>query len=307
MAPVADLELEIDGRELTISHPEKILFPKDGITKRDLVDYYRRIAPVALPHWRDRPLTMRRFPDGIGKKGFFQKDLPDHFPDWIDRIELPKEGGTVTHVLANEAATLVYLANQGCITAHLALARAGRSDRPDRLIFDLDPSDDDFARVQRAAGWLKDLLDGLDAPSFVQTTGSRGLHVVLALDRSAGFDEARAFARDVAEHLAGEHPDELTVEQRKAERGNRIYLDIQRNAYGQTAVAPYAVRARNGAGIATPLDWSEALDPKTGAASYTVRNIFRRLGQKADPWTDIDASSLQLEALAERFDRLESG
>ncbi len=307
MAPVADLELEIEGHDLVITHPEKILFPKDGITKRDLVDYYRRVAPVALPHWRDRPLTMQRFPDGIGKKGFFQKDLPDHFPDWIDRIELPKEGGTVTHVLANRPATLVYLANQGCITAHLAPARADRPDRPDRLILDLDPGDDDFARVQRAAGWLKDLLDGLDAPSFVQTTGSRGLHVVLALDRSAGFDEARTLARDLAEHLVRAHPDDLTLEQRKEKRGSRVYLDVMRNAYGQTAVAPYAVRARNGAGIATPLDWSEALDPALGPARYTMRNIFRRLGQKSDPWAKIDAHALQLGALAERFDRLQSG
>lgn len=304
MPRMADLALEIDGREVTISHPEKVLFPRDGITKRDLADYYRRIAPVALPHWRDRPLSMQRFPDGIGEKGFFQKDVPDYFPDWIDRAELPKEDGTITHLLANEAATLVYLANQGCITSHLALARADRPDHPDRLIFDLDPSDDDFTHVQRAAAWLKELLDRLEAPSFVKTTGSRGLHVVLVLDRSAGFDATRAFARDVAERLVREHPDELTIEQRKAERGDRIYLDIQRNAYGQTAVAPYAVRARNGAGIATPLDWPEALDPELGPASYTMKNIFRRLGQKTDPWADIEAHARPLAALVERFERL---
>ncbi|MEZ5862342.1 MAG: non-homologous end-joining DNA ligase [Geminicoccaceae bacterium] len=301
---MADLVHDIDGHRVTISHPEKVLFPEDGITKRDLADYYARIARIALPHWRDRPLTLQRFPDGIGKHGFFQKGVPEHFPGWIDRVELPKEGGTVTYLLANQPATLVYLADQACITAHLALARRDRPDHPDRLIFDLDPSDGDFARVQRAAGWLKQLLDALDAPSFVQTTGSRGLHVVLVLDRSAGFDETRAFARQLAGHLAGTHPETLTVEQRKAKREGRVYLDIMRNAYGQTAVAPYAVRARNGAGIATPLDWREALDPKLRPASYTMRNIFRRLGRKADPWRDIDSSAQSLAVLSKCFARL---
>ncbi|MEQ8697792.1 MAG: non-homologous end-joining DNA ligase [Bauldia litoralis] len=293
--------ITVDGHEIELSNLDKILFPDSGITKGDLVDYYRRIAPVALPHWRGRPLSMHRFPDGIGADGFFQKEVPGYFPDWIDRIELPKQDGTVTYAVADKAATLVYLANQGCITPHLSLARRDKPDHPDRLIFDLDPSDDDFAKIQRAAKRVRALLDDLDMASFVQTSGSRGLHVVVPLDRSADFDEARAFARDAAESLAERYPQELTVEQRKDKRGDRVFLDYLRNAYGQTSVAPYAVRAIEGAPVATPLRWSEAgagdLDPR----KYTLRNIFRRLSRIDDPWEQLPRRRYSISAAAKRL------
>lgn len=292
--------ITVDGREIALSNLDKPFFPEDGITKGDLVDYYRRIAPVALPHWRDRPLSMHRFPDGIGEEGFFQKDMPDHFPGWIDSAELPKEGGSVTYILANEAATLVYIANQGCITPHLALARADAPERPDRMIFDLDPSDDDFGKVQDAAERLRARLEALDLPVFVQTTGSRGLHLVVPLDTSAPFDPVRAAARRVAETVAEEAPDLATVAQRKASRGDRVFLDTLRNAYGQTAVAPYAVRARPGAPVATPLTWEEALSADMTPRRYTIANIFRRMGQTDDPWADIDDHPADAATFAER-------
>lgn len=293
--------ITVDGHEIELSNLDKILFPDSGITKGDLVDYYRRIAPVALPHWRGRPLSMHRFPDGIGEDGFFQKEVPGYFPDWIDRIELPKQDGTVTYAVADNAATLVYLANQGCITPHLSLARRDKPDHPDRLIFDLDPSDDDFAKIQRAAKRVRALLDDLDMASFVQTSGSRGLHVVVPLDRSADFDEARTFARDAAERLVERYPQEFTVEQRKDKRGDRVFLDYLRNAYGQTSVAPYAVRAIEGAPVATPLRWSEAgagdLDPR----KYTLRNIFRRLSRIDDPWEQLPRRRYSISAAAKRL------
>jgi bifunctional non-homologous end joining protein LigD len=203
--------LTVDGHEIELSNLDKVLFPDSGLTKADLVDYYRRIAEVALVHYRDRPLTMERFPDGIGEEGFIQKDAPDYFPDWIERAELKKAGGTVSSVIANNAATLVYLANQGCITPHLGLSRIDQVDKPDRLMFDLDPSVDDFAKVQAAARWLRELLESLEITSFVQTTGSRGLHVVVPLERSAGFDEIRKCAARLADVLARQHPEDLTV------------------------------------------------------------------------------------------------
>ncbi len=236
----------VGGRRIELSNLDKVMFPAADLTKGDLVDYYRRIADDALRHFRDRPLSMQRFPDGIAGEGFFQKDIPDSFPDWIDRVELAKADGTVTYVVANEPATLVYLANQGCITPHLGLSRCDEPDRPDQLILDLDPSDGDFAKVQKAARLLRRLFDDLDLPSFVKTTGSRGLHVLVPLDRSADFDTARDFARAVAEHLAVRHDRLVTVEQRKDKRGDRVFLDYLRNAYGQTAVAPYGVRAIGG-------------------------------------------------------------
>ncbi len=293
--------IEIDRHEIALSNADKVLFPESGLTKGDLVDYYRRIADVALPHLRGRPLSLQRFPDGIGSHGFFQKDRPDYFPAWIEGKALSKEDGSVTYVVADNAATLVYLANQACITPHVGLSRVDRIDAPDRLIFDLDPSGDDFSEVQDAARKVRALLAELDLVSFVQTTGSRGLHVVVPLDRSADFDEVRGFARALAQHLARQHPDTLTVEQRKQARGDRVFLDYLRNAYGQTAVAPYAVRAIEGAPIATPLTWPEALAPDMSPRKYTISNIFRRLGQTGDPWAHIDREATSLAAAHERL------
>jgi bifunctional non-homologous end joining protein LigD len=292
---MAEDSVTIGGHTVALSNLDKVLFPQSGLTKGDLVGYYRRIAEVALPHYRDRPLTMHRYPDGIGLDGFFQKDVPDYFPAWVERAKLGKKGGTVDYVLTNNAATLVYLANQGCITPHLALARRDQPEHPDRLIFDLDPSDDDFGKVTAAAGRVREMLDNLDLVSFVQTTGSRGLHVVVPLDRSADFDGARDFAHALARCLAARHPDELTVEQRKSKRGSRVFLDYLRNAYGQTAVAPYAVRAREGAPVATPLRWDEVGRKDLTPQMYTITNVFRRLAQTADPWSGIDRHARSLD------------
>lgn len=297
--------VDIEGRTVELSKPDKVLFPTDGITKADLFDYYRRIAKVALPHYRGRPLTMERYPDGIDDEGFIQKDAPEYFPDWVERAEISKENGTVHHVLANNAATLAYLAGQGVITPHLGLSRVDRIRAPDRLIFDLDPSDNDFSKVQFAAKSLRATLDEMRFASFVQSTGSRGLHVVVPLDRSADFDDVRDFARRLTAVLARQHPKELTVEHRKKDRGDRVYLDIARNAYGQTAVGPYGVRARPGAPVATPLDWNEALDGRMGPQRYTIRNLFQRLGAKTDPWAAIDEAAVEARSLEKAIEAIE--
>lgn len=290
------------------SNQSKVLFPRAGITKGDLIRYYRRIAPLVLPYWRDRPLSQHRFPDGIARPGFFQKEIPAHFPDWIERASLrARTDGTVTYVLANNEATLVYLANQACITPHLGLSRIDRVDHPDWLVFDLDPSDEDFEKVRFAARAVHALLGRLELESFVQTSGSRGLHVFVPLDRTADFEQVRAFARAVARHLANRHPDRLTTEQRKRKRGDRVYLDIMRNGYGQTTVAPYAVRAREGAPVATPLEWAEVGDRRLHPQRYTIANIFRRLAKKTDPWTNMADRAQSLDRARERLSNLRSG
>jgi bifunctional non-homologous end joining protein LigD len=291
--------IEAGGRKVEISRPDKVLFPDAGITKFDLARYWARIAMVALPHVRDRPLTMRRYPDGIGSGGFFQKNIPEHFPDWIDRVDLPKEGGTVTHLLANDAATLVFLADQASLELHLALAKAGAPRYPDRMIFDLDPSDEDFGKVQEVARAVKTALEARGLESFVKTTGSRGLHVVLPLDGGAEVDRLRPFARGLAAEVAERHPKLVTVEQRKDKRGDRVLVDTFRTAYGQTAIAPYSIRARPGAPVATPLRWDEAFSSGLTPDRYTIASIFRRLGQLEDPWTGIDDDPADAVALAE--------
>jgi bifunctional non-homologous end joining protein LigD len=279
--------IEVHGRAIALSHTDKVLFPEAGLTKGDLIAYYRRIAPVMLPHLAGRPLSMQRYPDGITVDGFMQKNASDYFPDWIERAPLAKQNGEVQHVVARDGATLVYLANQAALTLHVGLSRVDCIDRPDRLVIDLDPSDDDFAKVKRAARRARRLLEALGLVPFVQTTGSRGLHVWVPLERKEDFDAVRAFASRIADRLVAACPDELTTEQRKAARGDRVFVDIARNAYGQTAAAPYTVRARPTAPVATPLGWDELADRGLSPERYTIANLFRRLAQKPDPWRDI--------------------
>jgi bifunctional non-homologous end joining protein LigD len=287
-----------------ISSADKVLFPNDGITKGDLATYYDKIALVMLPHVRDRAVTMHRFPNGLKGEGFIQKAVPDYFPDWIKTVSVRKVQGMVTHVVIDKAATLAYLADQACITPHVWLSRVDRLDHPDRLIFDLDPSGRDFEPVLEAAWGLHDLLSQIGLGAHVMTTGSRGLHVVAPLDRSADFDASRALARQVAHVIAQRTPDRLTLEQRKNKRRGRVFIDTMRNAYGQLAVAPYAVRALPGAPVAAPLAWDE-LDKFADAQAYTISSIFRRLARKGDPWKDIARRAHSIAAAQRSFNELE--
>jgi bifunctional non-homologous end joining protein LigD len=278
--------------KVKISNPDKVLFPDDGITKADLASYYERVAEWMLPHVRARPVSMQRFPDGIAGKGFFHKDVPDYFPDWVDRVRVPKAGGTVTHVLIDNRDTLLYLTNQNTITPHVWLSRADRLHQPDRLVFDLDPAPgSDFASVRRAARWTAELLDELGLVPFAQVTGSKGIHIWTPLRRRAELEQVRELARDAAQVLADRHPRELTVEFRKAKRDGRILVDVARNGYAQTAVPPYAVRPRAGAPVATPIEREELSDSRLRPDKWTLRNVLRRLGTKGDPWVDMQSQA----------------
>lgn len=295
--------LNVDSHTIELSHADKVLFPRDGITKRDLADYYYRVAEAMLPHLRGRPVTMHRFPDGLEGEGFYQKEISSYFPEWIRRASLEKEGGTVTYLLCEDAATLVYMASQACITPHVWLSRADRSKHPDLLIFDLDPPDGSFEPVRQAAWSLRDLLDELGLVPFVKSTGSRGLHVAVPLDRSASFDEVYAFAEKAAQRLASRNPERLTTEQRKEKREGRVFVDVMRNNYGQMAVAPYAVRALPGAPIAVPLDWDELRDETFHPRKYNMRNILTRLSRKAEPWRELYRHAHSLSEAKQRLEK----
>jgi len=286
------------------SNEDKVFFPDEKITKGDLIDYYQKIADRMVPYLKERPLVMKRYPDGIKGESFYQKEIGDYFPDWIERVKVKKKGGTVTHVQCDNAATLVYLANQACIELHPWLSRSDKLHYPDQLIIDLDPSGDDFSQAVFGARVLKELFDELDLKAFLKTTGSRGLHVLVPLDRRANFDKVREFAQDTAKLLAQRHSDKLTIEARKAKRRGRLLIDTARNAYAQTAVAPYAVRAKPGAPVATPLDWDELANGKLNSQSYNVRNIFRRLGRKTDPWKDLPRLGRSLKEARRRLDAI---
>ena len=280
-----------------------MLFPGEGITKRDVVDYYRRVAPVMVPHLRNRPLMLERYRDGIDQGGFYQKEAGGHFPAYIRRVEVPKEGGVVHHPVVDSEDGLVYLANQGCLTFHCWAAQADRIRQPDRLIFDLDPPEGGFATVRATALRLRALFERVGLTAFVQTTGSRGLHVVAPLVPGSDTDEVLAFAGALARVLAASDPARLTTEFRKAKRGGRVYLDVARNGYAQTVVAPYSIRARPGAPVATPLDWDEVRSTRLAPDRWTITNIFRRLGAKADPWRGMAG---QARPLTGAWGRLES-
>jgi bifunctional non-homologous end joining protein LigD len=289
--------VRVGGRTIEVSHPDKAMFPDDGITKAELVRYYARVAEVMLPHVRDRPLTQHQFPGGIGGGGFWRKQIAGHFPDWIGRVDIETHDGTQQQILATEPAALPYLANQNCVTPHVWTARADDLWRPDQVIFDLDPEgDEDFPAVKSGARELRRILEEVGLTAFVKTTGSKGLHVVVPLRRSAGYDRVLEFARRVGERLVERYPDRFTPEFRKDKRDGRIFVDVLRNRYAQTAVPPYAVRARAGAPVAAPLEWDE-LGSLRNARKYTVRNLFRRLGRRADPWAGMSRRARALPKL----------
>lgn len=288
------------------SREDKVLFPKSSISKGDLIDYYERISDHILPHLSDRPLVLQRFPDGIGEDGFYQKQSSDYFPDWIETtsVKVASSNGDQDLVVCNNTATIVYLANQGCITLHPWLSRTDRIDHPDQLVVDLDPPSDDFEEARSAALRLKALFEELELPSFPKLTGSKGIHVHVPLDRSDDFDEVRNIARAMMKVLADRHPDTLTTEQRKNKRGNRLFLDVGRNAYAQTAVAPYSVRPREGAPVAAPVRWEELQQAGLESRSFTIGNVFRRLGQIDDPWEGWRRRARSLRAAKKRLEAI---
>jgi bifunctional non-homologous end joining protein LigD len=279
--------IQVGRQAIKLTRPDKILFPEAGITKAELVDYYRRIAPWMVPHLRGRPLSMQRFPDGIGEPGFFQQAAPRFAPEWVRRVTLKKAGGEIAHVVCDNAAILVYLATQACITPHVWLSRADRLDYPDQMMFDLDPSGAEFDAVKSAARGLRDLLAEYKLPAFVKSTGSRGLHVVVPLKRTETFDRVRALARQFAKVLVSRNPGQWTTEQRKGKRSGRVFIDTYRNSYGQTAAPAYAVRARPGAPVAVPLEWEELDLRGLRPDGCSIRDVFERLERIEDPWKDL--------------------
>jgi len=284
---VADKSSElVGGIPVQLSHLDKVFFPDDGITKGDLVEYYEWIAPRIVRYLQDRPLVMDRYPDGIAGQRLVQKNVPEYFPGWVTRTDVKKRDGVVHQVVCDKPATLVYLANQACIEFHVFLSALGALDRPDQLVFDLDPPDEEgFGLARRTALNLRELLEGeLGLATFIKTTGGKGLHVHVPLRPERDFDAVRGFARDVATQLASRFPKELTVDQRKEQRGHRLYLDIMRNAYAQTVVAPYSVRGRPGAHVATPLHWAEVEDSGLDPGQFTLRTLRHELDGRGDPW-----------------------
>lgn len=298
-------ERKYGNRKFSVSNTDKMFFPKEKFTKGDLIDYYEKIAPVMLPYIRDRLITMVRFPDGIKGKQFYQKGAPDYFPKWIKTKDIEnRDGSTTDYVIANDQATLVYLANQASVTPHIWLSRRDKPDKPDRLIIDIDPEVDDFTKVKDTAIKFRKILeDDLGLPTYIMTTGSRGLHITIPLKRQKSFDDVRAFAQNVADIMEKQNPELVTTAARKDKREKKIFLDVGRNAFGQTGVAPYAVRPIEGAPVATPVKWDE-LENLASAREYNIKTIFERLEKDGDPWKDIDDHSVSLTKAEKKLKKL---
>ena len=268
--------MEIAGVE--ISHPDKVLFPKKKITKGEMVQYYEKIAPLMLPYLKDRPLTLHRFPSGINESGFYQKNASDYFPDFIKTVEVETEEGTNTQIICNDTKSLVYLANQGTIVFHIWLSRKDKMRQPDKVVFDLDPSEADFKMIKEGAKVLRDFLQRKDIDPSLMTSGKSGLHLYYSVRRGKDFDTVKEETRQLAEEVEELRPDLFTTRIRKNQREGKIFVDFLRNAYAQTAVCPYSLRATEDAGIATPLEWDE-LSRLKSSSQYNMENIFRRIGQ----------------------------
>ena len=290
-----------------ITHPEKILFPADGITKGELAAYYETIAPVMLPHLRRRPVTMERYHRGITEQGFFQKDVSKGFPEWLQRVEVPKKDGTVHHPLANDTRSLLWLANQNSITIHVWPSRAPNLYHPDICIFDLDPSrEDDFEPMRAAALHLRELLAELGLPSWIKTSGSKGFHIAVPLDGKSDFGVVAHFAHRVGRILVQRDPDNLTQEFSKVDRGGRILVDTGRNGYSATYAATYTVRAKPAAPVSAPCTWDELERGEVGPRTFTLRNMAQRIAAVGDLWADLLKSRRSLKRPIERLEKLRS-
>ena len=271
-----------------ITHPEKVLFPDDGITKGELAAYYEMVAPLMIPHVRGRPITMERFPSGIGEKGFIQKDVSRGFPEWLERVEVPKKDGTVHHALANDTRSLLWIVNQNTVTPHVWTSRVPDLYRPDICVFDLDPSDHESPDVLReAALQLRGLLRERGHVSWIKTSGSKGFHIVTRVEGKATKGAAARFADRIGRELVERHPEHLTQAFSKAERGGRIYVDTGRNGYSATFAAVYAVRAKSGAPVSTPCTWEEIEEGTIAPRTFTLRSMRERIERVGDLWSEL--------------------
>jgi len=290
-----------------ISHPEKVLFPDDGITKGELASYYEMIAPVMVPHMRNRPVTMERFHRGIGAPGFFQKDVSRGFPDWLERVEVPKKDGTVHHPIVDDLRSLLWIVNQNTITPHVWTSRTPALYQPDVCVFDLDPASADAEGVdvlRGAALRLRALLDELGLAAWIKTSGSKGFHIVVPLDARSRFGEVARFAHATGAELVARDPDHLTQEFSKADRGGRILVDTGRNGYSATFAAAYAVRARPGAPVSAPCTWAEIERAEVAPRTFTLKTMPARAASVGDLWSDMTSHAQSLREPIERLRQL---
>lgn len=277
------MEYQFGEITVTCSNVDRVVFPDAGLTKGDVLAYYRDIAAEMVPELQGRALTLERFTKGLKAGGFYQKHYQKHFPAWIGRVELGSKT-RVVYPVCDDAASLVYFANQGTLAFHVAGGR--QVGTPDQIVFDLDPPDKGFDLARRAAHAVRELLTELGLPAFVKTSGSKGLHVVVPTDARDGWDDVALLCKHAATHLCERHPDLVTTEFYKKDRKGRLFLDVMRNAPGATVVAAWSIRGRPGAPVSTPILWTEVDDPGMAPDGIRLRDVRSRIEAHGNPWSD---------------------
>jgi bifunctional non-homologous end joining protein LigD len=253
-------ELIVEDRKIPVSNLDKVLYPKVGFTKGQVIDYYIRVAPVLLPHLKDRPLTMKRYPNGVGGEFFYEKNCPSHRPKWVQTAKVWSEGNqrTMHYCLANDLPTLVWAANLADLELHTSLSRKDKIERPTMMVFDLDPGPPaDIVQCCQVGIWLRDLLAKMKLKSFAKTSGSKGLQVCVPLNTPVTYDDTKGLSRSLAQQLESEHPDLVTSNMSKAVRKGKVFVDWSQNDEHKTTICVYSLRAREEPTVSTPVKWSE--------------------------------------------------
>lgn len=286
----------IEGRSFALSRLDKVLWPQDGYTKGELINYYVEVAPYILPHLKGRPMVFTRYPDGIEKQSFYQKNAPPSLPEWVNTFTYYSSDSKrdINFILVEESATLVWLANQACIEVHPWLSRTASVDYPDFVIFDLDPSPgNSFEQVRTIALLTRRVLNELGLRSYIKTSGSQGLHVYVPVDNEYSYEEIRDFGHSVAEIICTMQPDIATIERTVRKRGAKIYVDYLQNVKGKTLCSAYSVRPRDGATVSAPLNWDEVSNVKP--SDFTIKTILPRLQKLGELFAPVltDRQSLE--------------
>lgn len=279
-----------------MSNPDKKIFAK--YTKKELVNYYDSISSLMLPHLMNRPLSLYRFPNGFDKKGFYQKNRPEHFPGWINHEVIKKKEGEVDYIICNKKESLVFIASQ-IAEFHIWTSRTEKLYYPDRMIFDLDPSKEDVKALKRLAKKLGKLLSDIDLTPHIMTTGKRGYHIVVPIIPEQDNDAVRSFALKIAQVLENDDLKDVTTQLAKDKREDKMFIDVNRNSADQTAIAPYSVRAVKDATIALPISWDEL--KKTNPADYDINKVLKRIEKTDDPWKGFFSKQASLKKTISRL------
>jgi len=294
-------QLVVEGKKLSVSNLDKVLYPKVGFTKGQVIDYFIRVAPVLLPHLKDRPLTMKRYPDGVEGEFFYEKNCPSHRPNWVKTAKVWSEGNQrlMHYCLANDLPTLVWAANLADLELHTSLSRKDKIERPTMMVFDLDPGPPaDIVQCCQVGIWLRDLLGRMKLKSFAKTSGSKGLQVYVPLNTPVTYDDTKGLSRSLAQHLEREHPDLVTSNMSKAVRKGKVFVDWSQNDEHKTTICVYSLRAREEPTVSTPVTWNEVENclkkKNAGLLRFRSGQVIARVEKRGDLFEPVEEMKQQL-------------